>query len=171
MANMLFSELIKEKQKSSNDIRKKYGFSSQNKLVWIVKISDDNINNNLINWLKVLPSDFVVLSKIKCKNEKNIAFTQKELDLEVWYDFIICDDYSNFNLDFNLKNWIVPILNKWNHLWALFREFNPFINEWNSFLYSEKNEWSIFYSLIRCLENMKFPQDRKNLVKNVFEMQ
>ena len=148
-----------------------YNFSGQNKLMWIVKVGDDNILKNLVNGLRLLPSDFVVISKSNYEKEKNIVFTNQILNLDSWYDFIICDDDSDCNLDLYLKKGIVPILNKWNHLWALFREFNPMINEWNSFLYSEKNEWSIFHSIVRCLENMKFPQDRKNLVKNVFEMQ
>lgn len=171
MTNMLFSELIKEKQKSSNDLKKKYKFWVQNKLIWIIKIIDENILKKMLDWLKNLPSNFVVVSEKDYKNENNIFFIKREeLIPDFWFDFIVYDDEWDCKLDLYLKKWIVPIVNTKNHLSALFKEFNPIMNEWNSFLYSEKNEWSIFYALVRCLENMKFPQDKKNLIKNVFEI-
>jgi hypothetical protein len=40
-------------------------------------------------------------------------------------------------------------------------------NEGNSFYYEESNHWSIFYSIVRYMENYKFPFDNKNLIKNV----
>lgn len=170
MENKLFSDLIKLKQKGLIDIKNKYNFSNQNKLLWIMHITDENILKNLSNWLKILPCNFVILSKREQKKEDNIVFIKNDINPDYWFDFFVCDNEQDCKLNSYFKKWIVPIINKDNHMSSLLKEFNPMVSEWNSFLYSEKDEWWIFYAIVRCLENMKFSQDKKNLVKNIFEI-
>jgi hypothetical protein len=62
---------------------------------------------------------------------------------------------------------VTPIINKNNHLSIILKEFNPMKNEGNTFYYDESNHWCIFYSIVRYMENYKFPFDNKNLIKNV----
>ena len=101
---------------------------------------------------------------------KNIVATSKVPESYlVWLDFVICDkDISS--LKKYLENWITPIISQNNPLKSILKEFNPIKNEWNSFIYENENKWSIFYSLVRYLENYKFPFDNKNLVKNVLNI-
>jgi hypothetical protein len=143
---------------------------AQNKNLWIIKLQDEKIVANLINGLKELPWNFVVITQNDYKNEENIVFLKKDISIDCWFDFIICDDEANCKLNLSFKKWIIPIIHKDNHLSTLLREFNPMANEWNSFMYAKNNEWSIFYAISRCLENLKYPQDKKNLVKNVYEI-
>jgi hypothetical protein len=41
--------------------------------------------------------------------------------------------------------------------------------EGNAFLFEEKNEFQMFASLVRYLENIRYPGDRKTLLNNVVE--
>ena len=43
-------------------------------------------------------------------------------------------------------------------------------NIWNSYLYDTLNEWSIFYSIVRYLENYKYTYDNKSLIRNVLDI-
>ena len=69
-----------------------------------------------------------------------------------------------------IEKWITPIVLRKNNISTNLTEFNPLQNEWNSFFYEELNKWSIFYSIVRYMENFKFPFDNKNLVKNVLKV-
>ena len=46
---------------------------------------------------------------------------------------------------------------------SILKEFNPLKNEGNSFHYDELNHWAIFYTIVRYMENYKFPFDKLNL--------
>jgi hypothetical protein len=37
-------------------------------------------------------------------------------------------------------------------------------------MFKQENSWDIFYSIIRYLENYKFPYDNKALVKNILDI-
>jgi hypothetical protein len=41
--------------------------------------------------------------------------------------------------------------------------------EGNAFLFDEKNEYQIFAALIRFLENVRYPGDKKTLLQNVMK--
>jgi hypothetical protein len=43
-------------------------------------------------------------------------------------------------------------------------------SEGNAFLYDMYDEWSIFYALIKYVENTKFPFDNKALIENVYKI-
>jgi hypothetical protein len=64
-----------------------------------------------------------------------------------------------------IKKWITPIVLKNKE----FIEFNPLKNEWNAFFYETLDKWSIFYTIVRYMENYKFPFDNKNLVTNLLK--
>ena len=166
---MKFDELVREKKKYSDLIKSEYGFPTGNKSIWLIKIEDEEILKKLIKWFRFLPMNFIIISPEALKNDSdNIVFVDYMSDHEIWVDFIVCDD-KEVNLDNYFKKWITTIALKDGHLSSILKEFNPMKTEWNSFLYEASNAWSIFYAIVRYLENYKFPFDNKNLVKNVFE--
>jgi hypothetical protein len=61
----------------------------------------------------------------------------------------------------------VPILPKENHLSVSLHEFDPMHFEGNSFLFVKMNPYAIFEKIISYLENIKFPEDKRILLKNV----
>ena len=167
---MNLSELLEDKRKNSSILRTNYFSQNKNKSIWIIYLQNTLINENLLNWLRILPSNFIIISDENKEREKNIIFTKKiPKDLESWIDFIVTDN-SFESLKSYLNIWICPILPDDNYLSTLLEEFNPVKVTWNSYIYRNQNEWEIFYAIVRYLENYKFPYDNRNLVKNLFEL-
>lgn len=166
------------KRKSFNILKQKYFQNSNFKTIWILKISNNDWVDFLIEWLKILPSNFIILKENNeeiTNNENlnqeientNFIFIDKlSEEIILWSDFVILDN-NEWSINNFMTNWTTPILPSNNYLGSLLKEFNPLENEWNAFFYQENNNWSLYYALVRYLENFKFPMDNRNLVKNV----
>lgn len=166
------TNIFSDKKSNSEKIKNTHYILSKGKPLWLIILSDNDLINDLIEWLKTLQSCFFIYIKdtTEVKISDNIIVWWKiDEHLLSWYDFVICDDEIN-NLRKFLAKWIVPIISRKNHMSSILKEFNPLKNEWNSFFYEETNIWSIFYSTVRYLENYKFPFDNKNLVKNILKV-
>jgi hypothetical protein len=111
-----------------------------------------------INWIKTetLWKNIIATGKIETK----------EL---IGFDFILCDEDIK-DLNKYLSNWIVPIIPLENPFSSILQEFNPMRNEWNAYIFNKEDKRSIFYAIVRYIENSKFPFDNKNLVKNVLDV-
>lgn len=168
---MNLSELLEEKRKNNSLLKGNYFPKSKAKAIALVNISDKNIVDKLLEWLNVIPANFVFISNEEIKSEyQNIVFIKKyPIDIESWFDFIIADNEVD-NLKNFITKWITPIISENNYLSSMLEEFNPIKVSWNSYLYKEENEWCIFYAIIRYLENYKFPYDNRNLIKNLLEI-
>jgi hypothetical protein len=167
---MNFSQLLKEKVKYSKLLKEEYNFPKKNKFNWLIVLNNKDILIDFIDSLWNLQANFVIITDLKLKNLNNVSL-QNELNRKftIWFDFILCDN-NIYSLTDYLKQGIVPIISKENYMSSILNEFNPIKNTWNSFLYESNNKWSIFYSLVRYLENSKFTFDNKNLVKNVLDI-
>jgi len=161
-----------EKKENNIKLKKTLGLLLKYKPLWLIKLTNSNIISELIEWFKELPVWFVIYSKWVNTEilSKNIVITGS-LDDEVlsWFDFIVCDDEIEKLCNY-IEKGITPIINKNNHLSTLLKEFDPLKNEWNAFFYENMNTFSIFYTVVRYIENFKFPYDNKNLVKNVLNV-
>lgn len=65
-----------------------------------------------------------------------------------------------------IQNTVVPIVPVWD---KRFSDFNPMKFEGNAFLFEKVDEYQIFASLVRYLENVRYPGDKRTLLKNVSE--
>lgn len=170
---MTFAQLLKQKKENSLKLKRQYKLPIKNKALWLVKITNKSLLKKLYFWLANLPINFII----------TWDFDKNWID-EQFKNIYICDNYSNEDLksfDFVIidsqetdlskytKEAIVTISPNDNHFSSLLKEYNPMKNEWNSYLYDEYNEWSIFHAITRYLENFKITFDNKNLVKNVYE--
>lgn len=162
--------LFSDKKKYSKAVKHFYNFKTKNKPTGLIVVSDEKNIDFLLDGLEVLSCDFVVKTSNELQEKINIAKSQEiKKDLLLWFDFIVWDnDISSLNE--YLKSWVIPIVPENNYLSSILKEFDPLSNEWNSFLYKEKNSWSMYYAIIRYLENYKFPYDNRNLVKNVVNL-
>lgn len=169
---MNITTILSKKKKDSLALKKTLGILLKFKPLWLVRLSDNELTNNLVRGLKSLPAGFVVYLK-DAKTEilsNNVVVTWK---LDNWvlsgFDFVVCDNKIK-NINIYIEKWITPIIIKENTISSNLIEFNPLKNEWNSFFYENSNEWDIFYSIVRYMENYKFPFDNKNLVSNVLKV-
>ena len=168
---MAEKDIFTAKKDTQTLIKNKFWFIRDNKFTGLVMLSSENILTPLLEWLKFLPVNFLVISNEPHEAwNNNIVITKKyEAHLISGFDFVITDNDCE-NLNNFLKNGVVPIIAKDNYLSSLLSEFNPMKNEGNAFLYDKNNEWCVFHALTRYMENAKFPFDNRNLVKNVLKV-
>lgn len=163
--------LFTEKKKYSKLLKSQFWFKTKNKAIGLIVLKEDIDIVSLLFWLSVLPCDFVFLSDSEISNQSSNICISKEVknDLLLWFDFILTDNKLD-SLKNYIKNSITPLVPTNNHLSWVLREFDPINVEWNSYLYDDKNIWSMFYAVSRYLENYKFPYDNRNLVKNLINL-
>lgn len=163
--------IISQKRKYQKILKDNYFMNSKNKALGIIYLHDKKLLDPILDWLFLLPANFVVKTDLPFdKQNENIVYLKEiKKDLIVWFDFIICDNKIDLLKDY-LRNWVVPIIPENNYMHSLLKEFDPITNEWNSYLYNENNSFSIYYALIRFLENYRFPYDHRNLVKNILSL-
>jgi hypothetical protein len=54
--------------------------------------------------------------------------------------------------------------------WETMEEFNPLDTSGTCYKYVWDTHYHIFYTVVKYLENYKFPYDNRNLVKNLIEL-
>ena len=170
---MTLTQILKEKKEKAHSLKKDYKLPIKFKPLGLVLINNKALLQKLYFWLSNLPIDFVCVWDFgKEGNDeqcKNIYVSKKSIPANlIAYDFIVSDGWIK-NISKYFEKAVVPILPEWNVFWSVLKEYNPMKNEWNAYLYSENNEWSVFHAITRYLENYKITFDNKNLVKNVFE--
>ncbi len=166
---MTFANLVKQKRAHAIKLVNELSLSKANKSLWYVKIEDKKVLKKLLKWLSHISTNFIVLTNESFDvTSDNIVFIQDGWELDCAADFIICDD-SLWGVSECFEKAIAPIVVKWSSMESLLSQFDPMRSQWNAYFYEELNEWSIFATLIRYLENYKFTFDNKNLVKNIFE--
>ncbi len=169
---MDLNTIIKEKKEKNTEIKKRLGLIQKHKALGLVKISNKTLIKDLRDWFLVLPSSFVIqVDWVDIEKLWNNIVATWNIDKNdfIGFDFILCDeDIENINI--YLEKWITPIIHSDTHMTAILKEFNPMKNEWNSYLFSSNDKWTIFYSIVRYLENHKYAFDNKNLVKNVLSI-
>lgn len=162
--------ILADKRKYSKLLKDFYKFKTKNKAIWLIVLEDNKNIDFLLDWLEVLSCDFVVKTEEQLKEKLNVTSSNKiKKDLLVWFDFVVTDNELEWLKEY-FSLWITPVVPFNNYFWSILKEFNPLSNEWNSFLYEDQNKWSMYYAIIRYLENYKFPYDNRNLVKNVVSL-
>lgn len=163
----MVTEVLKTKKQAKQKIKDIYKFSNKNKFFAIIKLSNEENHDNLIEWLKTLPANFVIQTDKDIESSNNVIFTKEISENAILgFDFALVD--NNFeNTNFYNQSWIVTLIPSNYYLKTIFTEFDPVNVTGNTFFYEENNCWSMFYAIVRFLENSKFTFDYKNLVKNV----
>lgn len=164
--------ILTEKKENSLKLKKTLGLLVKFKPLWLIRLSNWDITNELIEGLKSLPTGFVIYSEwVQTEILSNNVVITGELKDNVLsgFDFVVCDDEIK-NLNMYIEKWVTPLILRDNHLSSILKEFDPLKNEWNSFFYENLDKWNIFYTIVRYMENYKFPFDNKNLVKNVLKV-
>jgi hypothetical protein len=84
-----------------------------------------------------------------------------------WADAFLTDDWTLVPKDDLMKSAVVPIGPITGGKEAGLSEFNPMKFEGNSFLFEKVDKYQIFAALVRYLENVKYPGDKRTLIKNI----
>lgn len=164
------SNIFNEKRKYSKKLQNFFRFKTNNKVLWLIIVKDKEEVNFLIEGLEILSCNFIIKTENEIQERINLIKTnQISDDLFYWADFFVTDnEMQGLNKLFSFG--ITPIIPNNNYLSSILKEYNPISNSWNCFIYENKNKWSMYYAIIRYLENYKFPFDNRTLVKNVLSM-
>ncbi len=162
--------ILSEKKKYSKMVKEYYHFNTKHKAIGLILLQDEASIDFLLDGLEVLSCDFVIKTKKQLWEKANIASSSEiKKDLLLGFDFVVSDNEMEWLWEY-FKLWIVPILPNNNHLSGILKEFDPLQSEGNSFFYLNENKWSLYATIIRYLENYKFPYDHRNLVKNIMSI-
>ena len=165
----LVATLIREKIKNKDVLLKKHCLKDKKLPIGIIKLNQSIIDETLVNALKILPANFIIISNNEILwDYLNIGFSDVCLN-DKGLDFIVCDDCESNPVEY-FKNGIIPIIYKSNHMSSVLTEFNAARVEWNAFIFENDALCDIYYAIIRYLENYKFPYDNKALVKNILDI-
>jgi hypothetical protein len=66
-----------------------------------------------------------------------------------------------------MQSAIVPIVPVETPVSKKFSEFNPMKFEGNAFLFDPVNQYQMFAAIVRYLENVRYPGDKRILLQNV----
>lgn len=97
----------------------------------------------------------------------DVVFIDDTKENREWADIFITDNWNLAPLEELIGNVVVPI---WPRDWAQEKnmiEFNPMKFEGNAFLFEKNDKYQIFAALVRYLENVKYPGDKRTLLKNL----
>ncbi len=85
-----------------------------------------------------------------------------------WADAFITDQLDEtVPLKDLMKNHVVPILPQSEEHAKTFIEFNPMKFEGNAFLFESVNIYTLFEKVVRYLENIRYPWDKRTLLQNI----
>lgn len=170
---MNITECFTKKNTQKDTLKSKYNIAKKYKIIIAVSFENNDICENILEWLTFLPAYFMILGKAEkqeIQSENIFYIDASTLDSEIFAFDAILTDGNNIDLKAYMHAWITPIIYTQNYFKSLLQEFSPSRGEGNAYMYTEINIWSIYYALTRYLENHNFPYDNRNLVKNVLQI-
>lgn len=157
------------KQTAKNNIKSQYGIAKWIGSIWIIAIESEELRKFVIEWLSDIWVWGVVLGTDINFDLNNISSTTKiNSNNLIGFDFFIYDnDFEWVDVVKYMTAWIVPIMPEQNTYSWILKDFNPMKFEWNWFFWKKDSPYCIFEKVISYLENIKFPEDKRTLIKNV----
>ena len=147
------SNLKNFKEEKRSALQRSYSLPKTTKALVILFLSDDTLRDFIQEAGKAI----------------DVAFIEDTLENREWADVCITDDWSLVPLEELITSVVVPI---WPREWAHEKnlsEFNPMKFEGNAFLFEKNDKYQIFAALVRYIENVKYPGDKRTLLKNLTE--
>jgi hypothetical protein len=159
------------KRTTKHNIKTINGITKTVSHIGVVAVKDDAKRDFLVQGLSAIGLGAVVLAEAPTESIENISFAAKLNPNELpAFDFFIYDnDHSGIDVGKCMKAGIVPIMPEQNVFSGILKEFNPMKFEGNGFFWKKDNAYCMFEKVISYLENIKFPEDRRVLLKNVTE--
>lgn len=167
--NIEKNSLSSIKQVTKANLKTQYLISKNIPLLWIVAINDIETRNFIIKWLSDIWIWAIVVWTDEDFSLENIASTPKlNSNVIAWFDFFIYDnEHESVDVVKFMSVGVVPIMPENNTFSWILKAFNPMKFEWNWFFYKKESPYCVFEKVISYCENIKFPEDKRVLLKNV----
>ncbi|MFA6090208.1 MAG: hypothetical protein WC774_00315 [Candidatus Gracilibacteria bacterium] len=157
------------KQLAKKNIQSTHMFSKNLPSLGIIAIKDPIKRKFISEGISAIGLGAVVIGNNEDMNISNIISLEKvsQNDL-VGFDFFVFDnEHEGVDVTQYMKVGIVPIMPEKNVFSGMLREFNPMKFEGNGFFWNSDNAYCIFQKIVAYTENIKFPEDRRVLLKNI----
>lgn len=156
------------KQMAKKNIQAAYSFPKTVGSLGIVAIKDPLKRRFVLEGIGAIGLGALVLGGEDFAIE-NVATVEKisQNDL-IGFDFFVFDnEHEGVDVIEYMKVGIAPIMPEKNVFSGMLREFNPMKFEGNGFFWNSDNPYCIFQKVVAYTENIKFPEDRRVLLKNI----
>ncbi|EKE26843.1 MAG: hypothetical protein ACD_4C00136G0003 [uncultured bacterium (gcode 4)] len=157
------------KQVAKTNLKTQYSISKNVAHIWVIAITNLEKREFIIRWISDLWMGAVVLCDEEINDLENVSSSKKlNPNMLMWFDFFVYDnDHDWVDVVKFMWAWIVPIMPEKNTFSWILKDFNPMRFEWNWFFYKKDSPYCIFEKIISYTENIKFPEDKRVLLKNV----
>jgi hypothetical protein len=156
------------KQMAKKNLQSIYSFPKTVNSLGIIAIKDPVKRKFILEGISAIGLGAVVIGSDEV-DITNIITTEKvsQNDL-VGFDFFVFDnEHEGIDIIQCMKAWIAPIMPEQNVFSWMLHEFNPMKFEGNGFFWNSDNPYCMFQKIIAYTENIKFPEDRRVLLKNI----
>ena len=135
----------------------------------LIAIRDEKVRIFLAEGISAIGGGAIVLGDDTEMNLPNIATKKSIPESETAaFDFFVTDNESDtIDVVRCMRAGIVPVMPARNTYADILRDFDPLKFEGNGFFYTKNDPYSIFARIVAYFENVKFPEDRRVLIKNV----
>ena len=168
-------ELTKEKtslreikQMAKKNIQSIYSFPKTIGSLGIIAIKDPEKRRFILEGIAAIGLGALVIGG-EDRDIENIIIVEKVSQNELGgFDFFIYDnEHEGVDVIQYMKAGITPIMPEKNVFSGMLREFNPMKFEGNGFFWNSENPYCMFQKVVAYMENIKFPEDRRVLLKNI----
>ncbi len=164
-------ELKAIKDTAKTNLKEDIGLPKSLPFVALVAIADEATRDFILEGLSAIGLGNVCLGEVDTTTRR-YAGSKAEINAnELYaYDFVVYDgELDGLDIVKCMKAGVVPVMPERNIYAGLLKDFNPMKFEGNGFFFKSNNPYCVFEKVVSYLENVKFPEDRRILLKHVSE--
>ncbi|MDD2487277.1 MAG: hypothetical protein PHS92_02825 [Candidatus Gracilibacteria bacterium] len=163
------SSMTSIKQTAKANLKSQYSIPKNISFIGIIAITDIEKRDFLVRGLSEIGLSAIVLGSDEIFGAENIFSALKiNMNSLAGFDFFIYDnEHDGVDVVKFMSAGIVPIMPEKNTFSGILKDFNPMRFEGNGFFYKRDSSFCIFEKVIAYIENIKFPEDKRVLMKNV----
>lgn len=165
------AELRAIKETAKGGLRETHGFPKSAAAIALVSVGDQAKRDFLLEGFAAIGIAAVAVTTDEIPKLRNVVTVEKVAPSDLYaFDFFMLDgETEEIDIVKCMKAGVVPIIHEKNVFSGVLKDFNPMKFEGNAFLFKDDNQFRMFASAVSYLENVKFPEDRRILLKHVAE--
>ncbi|MDD2745240.1 MAG: hypothetical protein PHU93_01760 [Candidatus Gracilibacteria bacterium] len=169
---MELSEIRKIKETAKIGLKEEFSFPKSVPILALVHIADEATRHFILEGLSAIGvANLAISDSLDVTGRRYAGVKPVITEGEMYaFDVLIYDGESEgIDIVKYMKAGVVPVTSDRTVFSGVFKDFNPMKFEGNGFYFTSNNPYCIFEKVISYLENIKFPEDRRILLKHVIE--
>jgi hypothetical protein len=168
---MDLAEIRKVKDLAKSALKEEFSMPKSLASLALVHIEDVETREFILQGLSAIGIGAIVVTTEEL-SVRRYSGTKAKLSANELYGFdcVVYDgDSEGLDLTACMRAGVVPITSDRTVFSAMLSDFNPMKFEGNGFFFRSNNPYCIFEKIVSYCENIKFPEDRRILLKHVTE--